>query len=516
MLGTVVPGLGTASAQAGTVTPAAWGECPADQLTDIPAAERPQYSCAVQQVPVDHSRPRGESIGIAMMRHRATDPAKKIGSLFVNPGGPSVSGLIWSLYATYMLAPEVLEKFDVVGFDPRGVGRSAPLRCFRTQEEADAVNVGWSSLPITEDEIASTLRQSKAYTDYCGINGGPLLNHMSTEAVARDLDVLREAVGDKQLTYVGLSYGTLIGATYANIFPGKSRALVLDGNVDPRLRLTNGTEYDRERAQGLEISLDAMLKRCDAAGVAKCAFAGDARRKFDDLRESLRKAPTTLADGRKVTLADLVDRTASYLYSPSRFATLTQWLQSIHVAQHPAAARAFGVQPVVDLPPLDNRGGRADVRVLLLPESPYASDDSFFAINCTDMPFPRTTRDWEGTAARWEKESPTFGRGMAATELMTCPTWPAHDPDRWIDPWHRKTPNPVVVVGNYYDPATRYVFAQRMAKELGNARLISVDALGHGILGYSRGVDAAVGRYLVDLTAPADGSVFQPNERPFA
>ncbi|GHH55865.1 peptidase [Lentzea cavernae] len=512
-LGTVITGLGSASAQpeaASAARPAQWGPCAADVLAEIPAAERTKVSCAVQVVPVDHSRPRGDSTGIAMMKRPAGDPAKKIGSLFINPGGPGGAGLIYSAYGSSFFTPEILEKFDLIGFDPRGVGRSAPLRCFRTQEEADAVNVGWYALPITQDEIASSIRQSKVYTDYCGINAGPLLDHMSTEAVARDLDVMRESVGDRQLTFVGFSYGTLLGATYANIFPSKSRALVLDGNVDPRLRLTDGAQYDRERARGFEIALDAMLKRCDSVGVERCAFAGDARKKFDAIRESLRKGPTTLPGGATVTLTDVVGRTASNLYSPTTFKALTAWLQSIHAAQNPGA---LTVQSVVDVPVVNNLNGRADVRAL--PETPYTSDDSYYAVNCIDKPFARSNRNWASTAAKWEKESPTFGRYQAASDLLTCPTWPARHPDRWIGPWNKKTKNPVVVVGNYYDPATQYLFSQRMAKQLGNARLISVDAFGHCILGDSAGADAAVTRYLVDLVAPANGQVFQPNAQPF-
>ncbi|WP_285641222.1 alpha/beta hydrolase [Lentzea sp. NBRC 102530] len=513
-LGTVITGLGSASAQAepASAKPAAWGPCAADVLAEIPAAERAKVSCAVQVVPVDHSRPRGDTTGVVMMKRPAGDPAKKIGSLFINPGGPGGAGLIYSAYGSSFFTPEILEKFDLIGFDPRGVGRSAPLRCFRTQEEAEAVNEGWYALPRTKDEIASSIRQSKVYTDYCKINAGPLLNHMSTEAVARDLDAMRESVGDKQLTYVGFSYGTLLGATYANIFPSKSRALVLDGNVDPQLRLTNGAQYDKERARGFEIALDAMLKRCDSVGVERCAFAGGARKKFDDIRASLAKAPTTLPGGAVVTLTDVVGRTSSNLYSPTSFKSLTAWLQSIHAAQNPSAA-SLSVQSVVDVPMLNNLGGRADVRVL--PETPYTADDSYYAVNCIDKPFARTNRNWATTAAQWEKDSPTFGRYQAASDLLTCPTWPTRHPDRWIGPWNKKTKNPIVVVGNYYDPATQYLFAQRMTKQLGNARLISVDAFGHCILGDSAGADAAVTRYLVDLTAPANGQVFQPNAQPF-
>ena len=521
VLGTLVSGLGTASAQteASAVRPAAWGQCAADVLATLPASvtpeERARLTCAVQEVPVDHSRPRGEKTGIAMMKRPANDPAHKIGSIFLNPGGPGGSGLIRGAVSKNYFQPQVLDRFDVIGFDPRGVARSAPLRCFRTKEEADAVNEGWYALPRTTEEIASSIRQSKAYTDYCKINAGPLLNFMSTEAVARDLDIMRESVGDKQLNFVGFSYGTLIGSTYANIFPQKSRAIVIDGNVDPQLRLNNGTEYDRERAQGFEISLDAMLKRCDTAGAAKCAFAGNARQKFEAMKVALAKGPATLPDGSKVSLADMIGRVSGDLYSVPRFAALVAWLQSIHNALNPSAATTFSVQSVVDLPaPLNNGGGRMDVDPL--PETPYTADDSYYAVNCTDKPFARTNRFWAQTAAKWEKESPTFGRYQAASDLLTCPTWPTRNPDRWIGPWHRKTPNPVVVVGNYYDPATQYRFAQRMAKELGNARLISVDSFGHCILGRSAATDAAVAKYLVDLIPPAEGSVFQPNVQPFA
>lgn len=519
VLGTIVSGLGTASAQtdASSVRPAAWGQCAADVLASLPASvtpeERARLTCAVQEVPVDHSRPRGEKTGIAMMKRPANDPSRKIGSIFLNPGGPGGSGLLRGAVSKNYFQPQVLDRFDVVGFDPRGVARSAPLRCFRTKEEADAVDEGWYSLPITKAEIESSIRQSKAYTDYCRINAGSLLNHMSTEAVARDLDIMRESVGDKQLNFVGFSYGTLIGSTYANIFPQRTRAMVIDGNVDPQLRLTNGAEYDRQRSDGFEIALDAMLKRCDSVGAAKCAFAGDARQKFEDMKKALAKGPVTLPNGTKVTLSGLVGRVAGDLYSIARIAPLAAWLQSIHVALNPSAA--FSVQSTVELaPPLNNNAGRMDVDPL--PDTPYTADDSYFAVNCTDKPFARTNRHWERTADRWEKDSPTFGRYQAAADLLTCPTWPTRHPDRWIGPWHRKTKNPIVVVGNYYDPATQYLFSQRMAKQLGNARLISVDSFGHCILGRSAGTDAVVAKYLVDLVPPADGLVFQPNVQPFA
>jgi len=514
-LGVVWSGLaigGSAAAQpAPQSAPASWTTCAADVLAEIPAAQRDKVSCAAYPVPVDHAKPRGATIDIQMMKRPADDQAHKIGSLFINPGGPGGAGLIYSAYGSSFFQPEVMQRFDLIGFDPRGVGRSAPLKCFTTQEEADEVFGRMSPVPVTKTEIRNTMDATLDYTKSCGKVAGPLLQHMSTEDVARDLDLMRQGVGDKQLTYVGFSYGTLLGATYANIFPSKSRAIVIDGNVDPALRTSNGAEYDKQRAQGFEIALDAFLKRCDTVG-AKCAFSdGDPRAKFDALRDHLRTQPVTLPGGAVVTFADVIGRVSSNLYSPSTFTALAAWLQSIHNAINGVASLAAAS---VDVPLLANNRGLADVRAL--GDTPYAFDDSYYGVNCTDKPFLRVPELFPLVAKQWERQSPTFGRSQAASDLLTCASWPVRHPDRWAGPWNRKTPNPVLVVGNYYDPATQYKFAQRMARELGNARLISVDAFGHCILGDSAGADTVATDYLVRLKVPASGQVFQPNVQPFA
>jgi pimeloyl-ACP methyl ester carboxylesterase len=493
--------------------PVAWAQCAADVLAQIPAAQRDKVTCADYQVPLDHDRPRGDSIGIAMMRRAADDQANKIGSLFINPGGPGGAGLIYSAYGSSFFQPEVLKRFDLIGFDPRGVGRSAPLRCFKTNEEANAIFGRMTPVPVTKTEIRDTMDATEDYTDACARNTGELLRHMSTEDVVRDLDLMRQGVGDKGLNYVGFSYGTLIGATYANIFPGKSRALVIDGNVDPALRTSNGAEYDRQRAQGFEIALDAFLKRCDAEGT-RCAFSdGDPRAKFDEIRDHLRTTPVTLPSGTSVTLSGFVGRVSSNLYSPGTFKALAAWLQGVHGVLHPSGATISA--QAADLPLLNNKHGLADVVVGVADDTAYDSDDSYYGVNCTDKPFLRIPQLFPHVADRWERESPTFGRQQAASDLLTCASWPVRQPERYAGPWNRKTPNPVIVVGNYYDPATQYQFAQRMAKQLGNSRLLSVDAFGHCILGDSTGVDTAVTKYLINLEAPANGQVFQPDVQPF-
>ncbi|KDN19511.1 alpha/beta hydrolase [Amycolatopsis rifamycinica] len=525
LVGALVAGVGlagpagtAAAAEESAVKPAvvgatpavAWGTCSSDTLAGVPADQVKFYSCARYRVPIDHDNASLGTIDIALLKRAARTPDKRVGSLFLNPGGPGGSGLRMPLSGPAIFRPQVLDRFDLVGFDPRGVGESNPLRCFTTQEDADEVFGAQIAVPLSRAEISGTLAGYRDYGRFCKNNAGSLLNHMSTKDVVRDLDQLRAAVGDQKLTYVGFSYGTLIGSTYTSMFPKQSRAIVIDGNVDPALRTSDGVQYDRERAQGFEIALDAFLKRCDQVG-AKCAFSdGNPRAKFDELRTYLRRQPITIPGGGTVDINRFTGGVSSALYSPAAFAGLAEDLQALYTAIHPAAqAQTLQAKPLKALTP--GKQGLADLN----PDSPYTGDDSYFAVNCSDKPFRIRQEQVPGIAAQWERESPTFGRYQAFADTAGCPVWPAKHPDVYRGPWRAKTDVPVIVVGNYYDPATQYKFAQRMAAELGNTRLLSVDAFGHCILGDALGVDQAVADYLTDLEVPANGQVFQPNVQPF-
>ncbi|MFC4080644.1 alpha/beta hydrolase [Amycolatopsis samaneae] len=510
---TAAPAGETLAAQVGATKPVEWGTCSAETLRGVPADQAKFYSCARYRVPIDHDDASLGTIDIALLKRAARTPDKRIGSLFLNPGGPGGSGLRMPISGTGYFQPQVVDRFDLIGFDPRGVGQSNPLRCFTTQEDAQEVNSAQIGVPLSRAEISGTLGSFRDLGQFCKNNAGALLNHMSTKDVVRDLDKLRAAVGDQKLTYVGFSYGTLIGSTYSAMFPKQSRAIVIDGNVDPLLRTTDGVQYDRERARGFEISLDAFLTRCQQAG-PKCAFSsGTPRAKFDELREYLREQPIKVPGGQTMDISTFTGGVSGALYRPAGFPALAEELQGLYDVIHPpaAAAQTQSARTVKLNVLVPGKNGLAD----LAPDSPYTADDSYFGVNCSDKKITIKQDRVPGLAAQWERESPTFGRSQIFSDVAACPVWPAKKPDVYRGPWKAQTENPVLVVGNYYDPATQYLFAKRMADELGNARLLSVDAFGHCILGKSLGVDKATADYLTDLKVPAAGQVFQPNTQPF-
>jgi pimeloyl-ACP methyl ester carboxylesterase len=510
-MGLIVPATAASAAPAPKApAPISWGQCAASDLVNVPEAERPQFSCGHYAVPLDHERPRQGNINIALMRRAANDQDARIGSLFLNPGGPGGSGFGMPRSGRNIFEPEVLDRFDLIGFDPRGVGRSTPLRCFATEEDAAEVFGRMHPLPVTAQEERTTTRANKDYGTFCDRFAGPLIEHMSTKDVAQDLDLLRAAVGDRKLTYVGFSYGTLLGATYVNMFPNKARAIILDGNVDPTLRLLDGLEYDRQRTNGFEIALAGYLERCDLD--ADCAFGPDSRQKFTALHEHLRdEGPVTLPDGSVVSEAAVVSTTGSILYNPAQFDELAVALQEVYEAAFPSATSRRAA-PDLDAMAVFNQ---PKINADIWPDAPYTSDDSYAAVNCSDKPFDIRPNELPAEADRWERQMPDFGRYLAWGDPAICPVWPVRDADAYRGPWNRRTETPVLLFGNYYDPATQYEYSRRMSRQLGNAQLVSVDSYGHCILGDSSCTDRIAADYLIDLETPGPGTVCHPDVQPF-
>ncbi|BCY09697.1 alpha/beta hydrolase [Actinoplanes sp. L3-i22] len=487
-----VPG----AAQAGPAAAVGWSACTESTLAG--------FDCASYQVPLDYDRPGGPTTTIALARRPADDQAHKLGTIFVNPGGPGGAGRGLVQAAARIVRPEVLARFDFVGFDPRGIGASDPIQCFATDEEAEALLSRMRAVPITKAEIAETLAANRAYTEGCKRNAGPLLTHMSTLNVAKDLDRLRQAVGDRALTYIGFSYGTMIGATYVNLFPSKVRAVIIDGNVDPDQRANHRLANKFERAGGFEIALAGFFRECDKAG-PDCAFAGHAEAKFTRLRDRFRQGPVTSPTYGEVTIDDLTSLVSGSMYDVASFPETAQILQIVYgeLFGGPATLSATPAPPMPVTPPA--RGGLPDAYG-------YTSNDAFYAVNCADAPLPRNPALYPAFADVFEKANPTFGRAEAFSEVG-CANWPRVT-ERYAGPWNRRTANTVLVVNGTFDPATRYDFGVRMSRELGNARLLTLDGFGHTSR-YSACVQDWYTRYLLAGRLPPAGTRCAQDLAPF-
>ncbi|MFI5896715.1 alpha/beta hydrolase [Actinoplanes sp. NPDC051513] len=487
-----VPGAAAASPAGSQVR---WAACAEEELAG--------FECATTAVPLDYDKPRGATTTIALARRPAGDPAHKLGTIFVNPGGPGGPGRGMVTVADQIVAPDVLARFDLVGFDPRGIGASDPVECFGTDAEAEALYAQMKIVPLSKAEISSTIRANLEYTRGCVANAGPLLEHMSTLNVAKDLDRLRRAVGDAKLNYIGYSYGTLIGATYANLFPSKVRAVIIDGNVDPDQRTNHRLANKFERAGGFEIVLSAFLRECDKAATT-CAFTGNARAKFDRLRDRLRQGPATLPELGTVTIDDLTDFISGSMYNVADWPDTAATLQFVYDALFGGAtASTLAVRTLPKARP--GLGWSADAYS-------YNGNDSFLAVNCADAPLPRNPALYPAIADGFEAANPTFGRAEAFGEVA-CANWP-RIAERYHGPWNKRTAKTVLVVNPKYDPATRYDFAVRMTRELGNARLLTLDGYGHTTR-YSACITGWYSRYLIDGALPPAGTRCAQDLAPF-
>jgi pimeloyl-ACP methyl ester carboxylesterase len=301
------------------------------------------FECATARVPLDYDEPSGRAIDLALIRLAATDRAHRIGSLFVNPGGPGNSGVQFVREAARATYPaEVRARFDIIGFDPRGVAASTPVRCFADDSGRQQFFADYNVLPINATELSAQVNKVADLARRCQARVGWLLPHLSTANVARDLDLLRRAVGDTRLNYIGYSYGTYLGATYANLFPNKVRALALDANTDPPAYASGprmSVPFVRVNAHiAASETLEQFFTLCARAG-AQCAFAegGDPEQKFATLAGRLRATPLILPDGQRVGYAELVDRTLQTLYRVADWATDAAILQQLYVITNPTA-----------------------------------------------------------------------------------------------------------------------------------------------------------------------------------
>jgi len=486
-------------AAAGLATPSvAWTPC------------RDGFQCATVRAPLDYDNPGGDKVSLSVIRRPAAVRNERIGSLMVDPGGPGVSGVDFVRELVKYLPPVLRARFDVVGFDPRGVRRSTPVRCFTTAAEANEVRPPFT-FPVTPAEEQLQRRYLTRLGVACARHAGAILAHVSTADAARDMDFLRGALGDQRMSYWGLSYGSMLGQTYANLFPDKVRAMVIDGVIDPRRWVGRGAAGKtvplgaRLRSDvGAQKTLNEFFRLCDQAGPAGCALAGSSARRYAALAARLRAHPQEIPGG-TVTYALFVSGTLGALHSSHTWPDAATFFADLEKRAKPAVLAR-------DLAILRSRLGLGAAA-----QEPYPNVlEGKPAVACSDANNPDTFTAWTTAAARTERQHGYFGRPWTWS-WSECLTWPkTAGQDRYVGPWTARTARPVLVVGNYFDPATHYGGAVAASQLLPRSRLLTYAGWGH--VAYLAGnfcVDRAVTRYLVTVRTPAAGKVCRPEGSPF-
>ena len=473
------------------------------------------FECGTVQVPLDYNNPNGATISIAVVRLPAADPAHKIGSIFFNPGGPGGSGVDFLLFAgPYVYTEDVRMRFDLVGFDPRGIARSTALRCFGNPRQWTGYFTPFS-FPITLEEADIWEAADRYLDDACAQRGTKIMDYMSTANTARDLDMLRQAVGDPMLTYAGYSYGTFLGVTYANLFPDKVRALVVDGVLDP-IAWTTGHFGDGYTVpfstrlhsdKGAMDTLNEFFRLCDE-NPGSCAFSGGAADRYAALAANLRAAPIQiqLPDGSVFffTYQDLISNSLGAMYDSFSWPDFAVFLTDIESLAPPSqlGARLYAVWK--DLGFITKRG---------FPRYPNYVE-GFPGVACGDSDNPNNYPAWWNAAQEEESVHGYFGPLWTYVSSI-CAAWPGEQYGRYTGPFTAQTANPVLVVGNFFDPATRYEGAQTVAGLLPNSRLVSLHGWGHVSLFLSQCMDQTVASYLLDGSLPPEGTVCNQDLTPF-
>ncbi|MGW0753343.1 alpha/beta fold hydrolase [Streptomyces sp. NPDC002587] len=457
------------------------------------------FECAVAKVPLDHADPSGRTIDLAVIRHRAAAPAQRAGSLFFNPGGPGGPGTL-GLPELYRKFPQELkDRFDIVSWDPRGVGESTAVRCFDTAGEAAAWHEDVPQFPVGEEQRRAYVAAYADLAKRCERRDPQLLRHISTADTARDLDLLRRAAGEDRLRYWGISYGTLLGATYANLFPDRVGRLVVDGNVDPRAWVNRGPGGEPGLSTFLRLgsplgsadTLGQFLDHCGRAPVSRCAFSAGSpaatRAKYGRLLERLAERPVG-----SWTYARAVSEVRGGLYTvhPGWTGTAST-LQSLWRGRAPAEPAA--------------PAGAAR----------YPGFEQPLAVLCAESPNPGSPGRYPALEERAAKQAGALARWWVwANE--PCSAWAARAAAPYTGPWDRTTAHPVLVVNPVHDPSTPYRAGQSMAAELAGARLLTLDGYGHTALDNpSACVKRHVVRYVVTGALPPAGARCAQDTPPF-
>ncbi|MER6269445.1 alpha/beta hydrolase [Streptomyces sp900105755] len=478
------PSAATATATGSTALPASltsqkldWARC---KGTSDSAAPGDAWRCATLKVPLDWAKPDGETIGLALIREQASGGSgKRIGSLLFNFGGPGGSGVSTMPYFAGTVSA-LRERYDLVSWDPRGVGASEGIRCRSDKDIQRAESI--DATPDTPAEQTAYFQDAADFGKGCEKAAGKLIAHVSTTDTARDMDLMRQVLGDAKMHYFGISYGTELGGVYAHLFPKKVGRLILDAVVDPT---ADSVGQEKNQAAGFQRALDDYLK-----STGQDPEQGS--RKIAGLLKRLDATPLPTASGRKLTQSLAVTGIVLPLYSKDSWPTLTSALR--------AAEEGDGSELLSLADQYNERDSSGHYGT---------TTHSQRVISCLDDKERPTLAETKQRLAEFEKVSPVFGDFLGWDSAGWCHDWPVAG--QWDTP-EVSAPGaaPILLVGNTGDPATPYEGARRMADELGKGVGVELTWKGEGHGAYGSGsdcVDSTVNAYLVDGTVPKDGTV---------
>jgi pimeloyl-ACP methyl ester carboxylesterase len=495
--------------------------------------------CATVKVPRDYDKPKGKKVELAVLKVPAANQKKKLGTLFVNPGGPGGSGTEIAYFSGDFLSTSVTSRFDVVGFDPRGIAFSDNVKCFASPRQGEPVQNSIYSVAFPygakQEKVARKAWDKQAKG--CSTTGKPLSGAMSTAEAARDMDLLRRGVGDKKLTYLGFSYGSYLGEVYANLYPDRVRAIAIDGVLDP-VQWTGTKKSAKDpvgnrvrSAAGGSRALRQLLVRCDQAGPTKCSFAaGNPVTKFEQIAQRLRKAPLVEIDPETgdryvTTYADFVDVTQFLLaYGDFAIDDVANYADALYDVLYTSGTTAKATaqrQVAVGRLQRIEKAVTAAQQPTKIPGRAYAfpydnSLDGYLSVICTDSRNTKNLKSFGKIAAAADKKAPYFGR-LWLWDSAGCSSkkWTVEDEDAYRGPFTKRTSAPVLIVGNYWDPSTNYQGAVSTAQRMPNSRLLLSNSWGHTAYGVSSCVTNAMDRYLVSKKLPTKGTVCQGAYQPF-
>ena len=469
--------------------PVEWGPCRVSGTARLPGGTQ----CGKLAVPVDYRHPSGDATTLGLIRFPAT--RDKIGSLVINPGGPGESGIEAALSVEQSLSPQIRERFDLVGFDPRGVAGSRPAVWCNSDADNDRLRTE-PQVDYSPAGVAHIEDETKAYVGRCNAKmGKKFLANVGTDNVARDLDAIREALGDSKLTFLGYSYGTRMGAAYAEVFPKKVRAMILDGAVDPN---ADSVEADLRQAKGFQDAFDDFAKDC--AKSPACPLGTDPSKAVDayhnlvfplvDKDNPMISKPASTKDPRGLSYSDAIIGTIMALYSPTFWQHLTSGLTEL--ARH----RGDTLLKLADMYMRRDENGHYN-----------NSTDARVAVNCVDQPPVKDRAKVVDEDRRSREVAPfmNYGKFTGNAPLGTCAFWPVPPTSK---PHSISAPSltPTLVVSTTHDPATPYQAGVDLANEL-HGGLLTFEGTQHTVVFQGNNcIDDYATGYLLSGTVPAKGA----------